>query len=344
MGAIDQEPTRKSPNTLAGAQARARARTDERGATRPTAIYPGLQDNPQASDVRSPATSGSRPPAASGSRLPARSGSHLPAPISAPLDGDHAPVILPGRSIVPTTTSVIPRHTGRPAINRTLRFAAALICIAAVVTTALLYNTMRTSTPKGENLASTVPGPSGRGPLTAQVGIIVAAPVPQAVHSSQAVVAQTAVLTSGGSVTAYGLASLQPCQSSVMFVPNINQWTVPPGCYANIYVPNPANYVSRPGFGFCNWWVRVTHPKTPDITEGYYPRGTTPVAGAAIFFDPYEQGAGSIGHWAQAVAVSSDGYWVLISEMNFAWRGAGWAKIDYRYIHVSPHVHFVYGV
>jgi hypothetical protein len=30
--------------------------------------------------------------------------------------------------------------------------------------------------------------------------------------------------------------------------------------------------------------------------------------------------------------------------MNFAWRGGGFGRIDYRYIHVSPHVHFLYGV
>ena len=128
-----------------------------------------------------------------------------------------------------------------------------------------------------------------------------------------------------------------------MFQPTITQWSVPPGCYANIYVPNQANYVQAPGFGWCNWWVRVTHPNHPDITESLaYPRGSTPEVGAPIFFDGNEQGATSDGHWAVTVAIAPDHYWVLISEMNFAWRGAGWGKIDYRYIHISPGVHFVY--
>ena len=127
-----------------------------------------------------------------------------------------------------------------------------------------------------------------------------------------------------------------------MFLPTITQWSVPPGCYSNIYEPNPANYVQRPGFGWCNWWVRVTHPSHPDITESLaYTRSTNPVAGASIFFDGNEQGSSSDGHWAVAVAVAPDHYWVLISEMNFEWRGAGWGKLDYRYVHVSPHVHFV---
>lgn len=322
MDAIDHEPTRKTPKTLAGAQAQARARAEERATARLSALQPNAPTSAPAND----------------SRLPARF-------TEAPQDGEQAPVIVPGRAIVPSTV-IVPHAKGRPVISRTVRFTAAIVCIAAVIVTGLLYNEMRTSTSGGQNVASSVPQPTGRGPLTAQVGVIVAAPAPQSVHSSQGFSnqTQTATTPAGVNVTAIGLFSIEPCHSSVMFVPNITQWTVPPGCYANVYVPNPANYANRPGFGYCNWWLRVTHPNTLDITEGNYPRGTTPVAGAAIFFDPYEQGAGGIGHWAEAVAVSPDHYWVLISEMNFAWRGAGWAKIDYRYIHVSPHVHFVYGV
>lgn len=322
MDAIDREPTRKAPRTLAQSQARAQARATDRA----TATIKSLT-----------------PPT---NQLPATTTNQPPAPFNAaPTSGEHLPVIVPGRLVAPTTP-IIPRASGRPALSRTFRFVAVVVSIAAVLATALAYNVLHTSTPSGANVASAVPPPSGRGPLTASVGVIVAAPAPQSVHSTQTLAgqAQTVTTSTGGSVSARGMLSLEPCHDSVMFVSNISQWTVPPGCYANVYVPNTANYVQRPGFGYCNWWVRVTHPNTPDITEGSYPRGTTPVAGAAIFFDPYEQGAGSEGHWAEAVAVSPDHYWILISEMNFAWRGAGWAKIEYRYIHVSPHIHFVYGV
>jgi hypothetical protein len=181
---------------------------------------------------------------------------------------------------------------------------------------------------------SALPAPSGRGPWTANSGSVV-------IIAAAAPVTQT---QQGKPIPASSIPfAIQPCQDAVKFIANITQWSVPPGCYANIYQPNPTNYVSRPGFGWCNWWVRVAYPDHPDITESLaYPRGTNPVAGAPIFFDGNEQGASSEGHWALAVAVSSDHYWVLISEMNFAWRGAGWGKLDYRYIHVSPHVHFVY--
>jgi hypothetical protein len=131
------------------------------------------------------------------------------------------------------------------------------------------------------------------------------------------------------------------CQQSYMFVPNITQWTVPPGCYATIYTPNPVNFPARPGFGYCNWWVREQHLNHPDITEGNFPRSSIPKAGEAVWFDPNVQGASSEGHWAQLVAISPGGYWLLISEMNFGWRGGGFGRVDYRYIHTGPGVLFV---
>ena len=47
-------------------------------------------------------------------------------------------------------------------------------------------------------------------------------------------------------------------------------------------------------------------------------------------------------NWAQAVAVSLDGYWVLITEMNFSWRGGGFGRVDFRYIHVGAGVYFIH--
>lgn len=135
----------------------------------------------------------------------------------------------------------------------------------------------------------------------------------------------------------------EPCHDLITFPPVIDQWMAPPGCYGNIFRPNPANYPDRPGFGWCNWWVRVNHPDHPDVTESHsFPSGSVPHAGDAVFFDGGVQGADRAGHWAQVVAVDPDHYWVLISEMNFSWRGAGWARVDYRYIHVGPGVRFIY--
>lgn len=133
------------------------------------------------------------------------------------------------------------------------------------------------------------------------------------------------------------------CTDAQQFVPNIGPWTVPPGCYATIYSPNTADYPYRPGFGYCNWWVRERHLNHPDITENTsLPRGDKPVAGAVVWFDPNVEGATSAGHWAQVVAVAPDGYWFLVSEMNFGWRGGGFGKVDYRYAHTGSGVQFVY--
>ena len=135
----------------------------------------------------------------------------------------------------------------------------------------------------------------------------------------------------------------QPCHSSQMFVPNISQWTVPPSCYANVYTPNPANYVYRSSFGWCNWWPEVLHPGQPDILWGKgYVRSAVPTPGAAVFFAGGVQGASSAGHFAQVVAVAPDRYWVLVTEMNFHWRGAGFGRVNYRYIHVGPGVTFIH--
>ncbi|HEU4784154.1 MAG TPA: hypothetical protein VFS83_12500 [Ktedonobacterales bacterium] len=148
---------------------------------------------------------------------------------------------------------------------------------------------------------------------------------------------------STGQSTATSATGGLPCQASYMFVANIGQWTVPPGCYANIYYPNRSAYHASSTFGYCNWWVQALHPNQPDILYGNeYTRTSTPIAGAAVWFNPNVQGAGSEGHWAQAVAVSSDGYWVLITEMNFSWRGGGFGRVDFRYIHAGAGVYFIH--
>lgn len=129
----------------------------------------------------------------------------------------------------------------------------------------------------------------------------------------------------------------QPCHDTYMFVPNITQWTAPPGCYATIYTPDTSQYSAPSTFGYCNWWVEALHPKQQDILYGSeYTRTTTPIVGSAIWFPPNQQGASSAGHWAQVVAIGPDHYWLLITEMNFGWRGGGFGKIDYRYAHVDP--------
>jgi hypothetical protein len=168
--------------------------------------------------------------------------------------------------------------------------------------------------------------------------------VPNISGAPQPAVTTASAPKTGLSVSAKSFATNgEFCTSSVHFVANISQWTVPPGCYGNIYYPNPANYVYRSGFGWCNWWPEVLHPGQPDLLwGGEYRRSSVPAVGAAIFFSGGVQGASSAGHYAEVVAIAPDHYWVLISEMNFFWRGGGWQHVDYRYIHVGAGVTFIY--
>ncbi len=136
----------------------------------------------------------------------------------------------------------------------------------------------------------------------------------------------------------------QPCHGSTFFVATITQWTVPPGCFATIYTPSPKNYTAVSGaFGWCNWWPEVLHPAHTDfLTNASYQQGSTPVPGAAIHFSPDVQGASSAGHYAQVVAVQPGSPWILVTEMNFTWRGGGFGKVDYRYVKVGPGMTFIY--
>ncbi|MGZ3675172.1 MAG: hypothetical protein ACXVCO_12770 [Ktedonobacterales bacterium] len=134
----------------------------------------------------------------------------------------------------------------------------------------------------------------------------------------------------------------EPCRSTTYFAGTPSQWQVPPSCYAGIYTVNPRNYVSRPGYGWCNWWPEVMNPSRPDLLWGHYRRGSTPVPGATVVFAPGVQGASSGGHYGRVVAVYPGGHWLLISEMNFTWRGAGFAKVSYRYVHTGPGISFIY--
>jgi hypothetical protein len=189
-----------------------------------------------------------------------------------------------------------------------------------------------TSSPKARCiLLSTVPkpAPAPAPKATPRPVPAKATPAPQP--------AQTSTSSQGGTQSSY--VGGEPCHSSVFYVGAISQWKVPPGCYAGIYAVNPSNYVYRPGFGWCNWWPEVLHPNQPGILSA--PRHSVPVPGAAVFFEPGVQGADPSGHYAEVVAVLPQG-WVLISEMNDTWRGGGWGRVNYRYIHTGYGVWFLY--
>lgn len=134
----------------------------------------------------------------------------------------------------------------------------------------------------------------------------------------------------------------EPCRSGYYFNGYPSQWQTPPSCYGGIYWVNPNNYVYRPGFGWCNWWPEVMQPNRPNLLWGNYARGSWPAPGATVVFAPGVQGAGGAGHYGRVVAVYPGGQWMLISEMNFFWRGGGFARVSYRYVHTGWGVSFIY--
>lgn len=140
--------------------------------------------------------------------------------------------------------------------------------------------------------------------------------------------------TGGGSQVTLNGGS--PCAgSSVAWPGAIQQWTIPTGCFGQIFSPNPSRYVSAPSFGWCNWAAEVFNTSGQ---HGYgalhLPQHSAPRVGAVVWFAPGVQGAGGAGHYAVVAAIGPNG-WLLVLEMNFYWRGGGWAKLDYRYVHTS---------
>lgn len=130
----------------------------------------------------------------------------------------------------------------------------------------------------------------------------------------------------------------QPCSGAqVVWPANMSMWQAPTGCFGQIFAPNPGNYVARPGFGWCNWWPEVLHPTVTGLLQRA--RSSAAVPGAVVWFAPGVYGASSEGHWAQVVAIHSG--WMLITEMNFTWRGGGFARVDYRFVPIGSGESFI---
>ncbi len=255
----------------------------------------------------------------------------------------------PPGALIPAESVRIPamRKQARPSrAGRRMATSVAVVVTLAVTLVVGVWHALGTGTAGADGRTSAhglaradgTPPPSGSAPAgawDASAGVVVYLPPPPKPSTGTAGASGTGT---NGSPIDFGI---QPCHDPIVFPASISQWTVPTGCYANVYVPNPANYPARPTFGYCNWWVRENHLSNYNITMGtQIYLGTTPAAGDAIFFDGGVQGASADGHWAEVVAVAPDHYWFLLSEMNFSWRGAGFGKIDYRFAHVGAGVSF----
>ncbi|HEY7350742.1 MAG TPA: CHAP domain-containing protein [Ktedonobacterales bacterium] len=128
--------------------------------------------------------------------------------------------------------------------------------------------------------------------------------------------------------------------------------TPPPG-YPSFAVTEPANDPWASVFGQCVWWAQYKRPDenlagmgaAMNWANGARARGytvtSTPAANATVVFAPGVQGASPQGHVSHVEKLLTGG-WVLVSEMNFNWNGGGFARVNYRYIHVGSGVWFIH--
>jgi LysM repeat protein len=132
-----------------------------------------------------------------------------------------------------------------------------------------------------------------------------------------------------------GILPGEPCAAdrAIVWTVPVSRWAVPPGCFGGVYAPNPYAFQVNghviPGFGWCNWWPEAL---LRDPNAIFKPGHSTPRVGAAVYWAP--QPGDRTGHYGFVESIGPNG-WILISEMNMYWRGAGWAKVNYRYIRVD---------
>ncbi len=128
--------------------------------------------------------------------------------------------------------------------------------------------------------------------------------------------------------------------------------TPPPG-YTSFAVQDFAGDPWAGSFGQCTWWAAHKRPDENFMGWGDawnwanaarahgYTVTATPVPNATVVYAPGVQGASSLGHVSHVEKILTSG-WVLVSEMNFYWNGGGFARVDYRYIHVGTGVWFIH--
>ena len=169
-----------------------------------------------------------------------------------------------------------------------------------------------------------------------------AAPSAPAVPQSQTL-AVTSSAPASAAPAQGALPAGEPCTDdrSIVWTVPVSRWAVPPGCFGGVYSPNPNNFLVNghviPGFGWCNWWPEAL---LRDPNAIFRPGHSAPRVGVPVYWAP--QPGDKTGHYGFVESIGPNG-WILISEMNMYWRGAGWAKVDYRYIRVDyPGASYLY--
>ena len=140
------------------------------------------------------------------------------------------------------------------------------------------------------------------------------------------------VVSSNTNVYTSRFDGIEYCGSQRVDFSNASAWAKPHGCYGLIF--RPRSTLGRPSFGWCNWAAEASHLNYGGRSVlGLAKHYGAPRVGAVVWFSGFDQGASADGHWANLVAIGPHG-WGLIEEMNFSYRGGGFGRIDFRFIHL----------
>jgi hypothetical protein len=141
----------------------------------------------------------------------------------------------------------------------------------------------------------------------------------------------------------------EPCTGdrSIVWTIAVSRWAIPPGCFGQIYHPNPMDYLYNGHeilpFGYCEWWPEAllrNNGRYPPTSLLGLPWHKVPKVGVPIWYNTVP-----VGHYAfvESIGTGRNAGWILISEMNMWWRGGGYAAVDYRYIRVDyPGAEYLY--
>jgi hypothetical protein len=138
----------------------------------------------------------------------------------------------------------------------------------------------------------------------------------------------------------------EPCTGdrSIVWTIPVSRWAIPPGCFGQIFHPNPMDYLVNGQeilpFGYCEWWPEALLRKSPPYSVLELPWHKIPKVGVPVWYNTYP-----VGHYAfvESIGTGKNAGWILISEMNMWWRGGGYAAVDYRYIRADyPGAEYLY--
>lgn len=127
-----------------------------------------------------------------------------------------------------------------------------------------------------------------------------------------------------------GSGNLGPCGGNYNWgAESPSLWRAPVGCFGRIFSQSAVSSAPWHSPGWCNYVVEALRH-----TNNLWGLGYSHLhVGAVVFFSGGVWGASRAGHWAMVASIHNG--WMLIIEENFAYRGGGFYRLDYRFVPIS---------